>query len=114
LLSLPEESAQDQILIVAATKRWLEQALAIAEQALGDTHPDVAHTLHHLASLCEKQGKYEQAEPLYQRALLICEQVLGTEHPETITVGKDYQELLQTVQEQGTVSGKREAMPPGP
>jgi tetratricopeptide (TPR) repeat protein len=95
-------------------ERLLQQALAIQEQALGTTHPEVAHTLHHLASLCEKQGKYEQAEPLYQRALLIREQVLGAEHPETITVGKNYQELLQTMQEQGTVSGKREVMPPGP
>jgi hypothetical protein len=74
----------------------------------------VAQTLHHLAALYEKQGQYVQAEPLYQRALLIREQALGTEQPETIAVGKNYHELLQTVQEQGTVSGKREAMPPGP
>jgi tetratricopeptide (TPR) repeat protein/tRNA A-37 threonylcarbamoyl transferase component Bud32 len=95
-------------------KRLLQQALAIQEQALGDSHPEVAQTLHHLAALYEKQGQYVLAEPLYQRALLIREQALGTEHPETIAIGKDYQELLQTVQEQGTVSGKREAMPPGP
>jgi tetratricopeptide (TPR) repeat protein len=95
-------------------ERLLQQALTIQEQALGDTHPEVAHTLHHLAALYEKQGQYVQAEPLYQRALAIREQALGTEHPETIAVGKDYQELLQTVQEQGTVSGKQEAMPPGP
>jgi tetratricopeptide (TPR) repeat protein len=95
-------------------ERLLQQALAIQEQALGDSHPEMAQTLHHLATLYEKQGKYVQAEPLYQRALAIREQALGTEHPETIAVGKDYQELLQTVQEQGTVSGKREAMPPGP
>lgn len=29
------------------------------------------------------QGKYEQAEPLYQRTLLICEQRLGLGHPDT-------------------------------
>jgi tetratricopeptide (TPR) repeat protein len=95
-------------------EKLLPQALAIQEQALGNTHPEVAQTLHHLTALYEKQGKYEQAEPLYQRALLIRELVLGTEHPETISVGKDYQELLQRMQEQGTVPREREAMPPGP
>jgi tetratricopeptide (TPR) repeat protein len=35
--------------------------------------------------LGKKQGKYEQAEPLYQRALAIKERVLGKEHPSTAT-----------------------------
>ncbi len=88
-------------------ERLLQQALAVQEQALGDTHPEVAQTLHHLAALYEKQGKHEQAASLYQRALAIYEQALGTEHRETITVGKDYQELLQRMQEQGAVPRKR-------
>ena len=36
-----------------------------------------------LASLACKQGKYEEAEALYQRALVIRERYLGQHHPET-------------------------------
>ncbi len=46
-------------------------------------HPDTATSLNNLALLYDSQGKYEQAEPLYQRALHIREQVLGPEHPDT-------------------------------
>ena len=31
-----------------------------------------------------RQGKYEQAEPLYQRTLKTRERVLGPEHPDTV------------------------------
>ena len=86
----------------------------IREKALGESHPAVANNLQDLADVYSDQRRYSDAEGLRRRALAIYEQALGTEHRETITVGKDYQELLQTVQEQGTVSGKREAMPPGP
>ena len=95
-------------------ERLLQRALTLQEQALGTSHPEVARTLHHLAKLSEKQGKDEQAELLYQRALAICKQAIGMQHPETISLGKDYQELLQRMQERGTVPGKRQAMPPGP
>ena len=40
-------------------------------------------SLNNLAALYAKQGKYEQAEPLFQRALAIRERVLGAEHPDT-------------------------------
>jgi tetratricopeptide (TPR) repeat protein len=41
--------------------------------------------LHALAVLYRKQGKYEQAELLYQRALAIHEKMEGPEHPSTAT-----------------------------
>ena len=90
-----------------------QRALAIQKQALGSTHPDIAHTLQHMGALSQARGKYEQAEPLYQRALAIYEQALGPEHPDTITVGKDYHQLLQRMQEQGTGMCKQEVVPPG-
>ncbi len=46
-------------------------------------HPSTASSLNDLAFFYHKQGKYEQAEPLYQRALAIYERVLGVEHPDT-------------------------------
>ena len=57
-----------------------QRALAIYEQALGPTHPDVAQSLGNLRELYRDQGKYAEAEPLYQRALSIFEEVLGSEH----------------------------------
>jgi tetratricopeptide (TPR) repeat protein len=38
-----------------------------------------------LAVLYYDQGRYEQAEPLYQRALSIREKALGPEHPDLAT-----------------------------
>ena len=57
--------------------------MAICEQALGPEHFDTLGSLNNLAILYDVQGKYEQAEPLYQRALAICEHVHGPEHPDT-------------------------------
>ena len=42
------------------------------------------NTVYNLANLYDEQGKYEQAEPLYQRALEVREKVLGPEHPDTV------------------------------
>ena len=43
------------------------------------------------------QGKYEQAEPLYQRALCIWKLSLGLEHFLTQTIRKNYPSLLQAI-----------------
>jgi tetratricopeptide (TPR) repeat protein len=61
----------------------LQRALAIREQALGPSHPDVAESLNNLAMIHYYRGMYEQAEPLYQHALSIREQVLGPQHHDT-------------------------------
>ena len=44
---------------------------SISVLALGPDHPDVAASLNNLAELYRAQGKYADAEPLYQRALVI-------------------------------------------
>src|SRR5258708_1212199 len=49
---------------------------------LGADHPDTAQSLNNLAGLYHTQGKYEQAEPLFQRALKIHKQVYGKDHPD--------------------------------
>ena len=74
---------------------YLTRALRIHEQVQGPEHPETATTLHELARLYLNQGKYEQAEPLYQRALRIHEQVQGPEHPETAITVQSYAYLLR-------------------
>jgi tetratricopeptide (TPR) repeat protein len=43
----------------------------------------VAYPLNGLANLYRDQGKYEQAQSLYQRAFTIRQHRLGPEHPNT-------------------------------
>ena len=55
----------------------------IREKVLGPDHPSTALSLNNLAALYDNQGKYDEAESLYQRALAIREKVLGSDHPDT-------------------------------
>lgn len=52
-----------------------EAALAIRKNALGPEHPDVATSLHNLASLYRIQGQYDKAEPFFKGALVIWKKV---------------------------------------
>ena len=70
------------------------QSLAIREKKLGEKHLDVAQSLNNLASLYESQGKYAEAEPLYQRAIAIFLEKLGENHPNTQTVTMNYYQML--------------------
>jgi hypothetical protein len=45
------------------------------------------------------QGRYSEAEPLYQRALVIFQTKLGTEHPHTQVVIKSLALLQQKVKD---------------
>ncbi len=56
--------------------------MAIYEKALGAEHPSTATVVNNLAGLYYAQGKYAQAERLYERALLIRDSVLGKNHPD--------------------------------
>jgi S1-C subfamily serine protease len=55
----------------------------------------VALSLNSLALLYNAQGRYADAEPLWQRALAIWEKVLGPEHPDVATVVEHYAALLR-------------------
>ncbi|MBA2677629.1 MAG: tetratricopeptide repeat protein [Ktedonobacteraceae bacterium] len=54
----------------------------------------MAYPLNNLAELYHGQGRYAEAEPLYQRALRIREQ-LGPERPETAETLHDLAQLRQ-------------------
>ena len=55
----------------------------------------MATSLNNLALLYHAQGRYAEAEPLYQRALAIREKVLGPEHPHVATSLENYAALLK-------------------
>ena len=68
-----------------------------------------------------KQGRYAEAEPLFQRALAVYEQALGADSPRIIEILEDYAVLLHDMQhtaEQArlhariaAIRAKREATP---
>jgi tetratricopeptide (TPR) repeat protein len=65
--------------------RIAEQAVALAEKALGPGHPDTLLCVNNLGFLYDTQGRYGEAEPLLKRALTGREKALGPEHPATLT-----------------------------
>ena len=62
--------------------------LSNQEHLLGTEHLDTLHTRYNLAILYHEQGKYEQAEVLYQQVLSSQERLLGAEHPNTLKTVK--------------------------
>ncbi len=58
------------------------KAALSAAVAFGPDDPRLATTLNNLAALYDTQGRYAEAEPLYQQALAIREKALGPAHPE--------------------------------
>ncbi len=55
----------------------------------------MATSLNNLAELYPAQGRYAEAEPLYQRALAISEKALGPEHPDVAQSLENYAALLR-------------------
>ena len=62
---------------------------------MGPTHPELANWLNNLANLYTDQGKYVEAEQLFQRALLIKENMLGPVHPSVAISLESYASLLR-------------------
>ncbi len=52
-----------------------------------------------LAFLYERQGRYSEAEPLYQQALEMFEKWLGVDHPNTVTIRENLEDLLNALRE---------------
>jgi tetratricopeptide (TPR) repeat protein len=67
----------------------------IDEAALGPNHPEVAIDLNNLAELYRTQGKYAEAEPLYQRSFDIMRRRFGLKHRQTRTVLNNYVIMLE-------------------
>jgi tetratricopeptide (TPR) repeat protein len=57
----------------------------------------VADSINNLAELRRAQGRYAEAEPLYQRSLEIWERTLGPEHPSVAQGLENYAALLRAM-----------------
>jgi tetratricopeptide (TPR) repeat protein len=73
-----------------------QELLFNQERVLGPEHPDLAWSLNGLAGLYRAQGRYAEAEPLYERALAIDERSFGPDQPNVATSLNDLAELLRT------------------
>jgi tetratricopeptide (TPR) repeat protein len=80
------------------------KSLAMREKFLGADHPDVATTLKNLAELYHKEGRNQEAEPLYRRALAISEKRFGENHPDAVRLRADYAGLTSKRKEQNPTS----------
>ena len=81
----------------------------------------MATNLSNLANLYSKQGKYTEAEPLYNRSLAIYEKALGPEHPNVAATLGNYAKLLREMNRdaeaekmEARAKAIREQSPPSP
>jgi Tetratricopeptide repeat len=72
--------------------------LLSAEHLTAEQSLTVAGLFNNVGFDAKMQGKYAEAEPLYERALAIREQHLGQNHPSTQTVRANYVSLLQAME----------------
>jgi len=79
----------------AAAATSLEQALTIAEDALGPDDREVGDVAAQLADVYLDKRDMARAEPMYQRALAILDDALGNEHPVPAAVRSRLARLYQ-------------------
>jgi tetratricopeptide (TPR) repeat protein len=68
---------------LAGARPYMEQALALFEQAAGPEHADTASSLNNLGALLHDLGELVEALPYHERALAIREKRYGPSHPNT-------------------------------
>ena len=66
----------------------IAQALEMSRKLLGEEHPSVATSLNNLAGLYRAQGRYEEAEPLFEK-------LLGPTHPNTKIIRSNFEIFLR-------------------
>jgi tetratricopeptide (TPR) repeat protein len=99
---------------IQAVPVW-QEILAIREQQLGPDRLSTAISLNNLAELYRVQGRYGEAETLFNRSLAIYGRVLGSDHPDTAARLNNLALLLRPG---GTIRSsswwrRRRSQPPG-
>ena len=95
MMSLGEKALQEGRL--ARAEKYFLEALSEAENR-GASEEHLAASLNNLAGLYQAQGKYAEAEPLYQRSLGIREKALGPEHPDVAVSLENFAGLLREME----------------
>ena len=72
----------------------LLRALAGCEGALGPKHTSTLDTVNNLGILYQGQGRYEEAEQMYDRALAGKEEALGPKHPAALKIRSNLSKIL--------------------
>jgi len=85
----------------AEAEAAVRQQLEIRRRLLGNTHRDIAASLHELAMNLKAQGDYAAAEPLHREALAMLRNLHGDEHPDVAT---GLNSLASLLYEQGDYS----------
>ena len=65
------------------------RALEVRRRLLGDDHSQTALSYENVATNLAHQGKYAEAQPLYEKALEILRRVVGNDHPDTAQCSKN-------------------------
>jgi nucleoside phosphorylase/tetratricopeptide (TPR) repeat protein len=86
-------------------KRFLKQAIILAEAAYGSEHPNVASTANNLGSALQELGDLAGAREQFERALSIVGKEYGQDHP---IVGSVLNNLGGVLQKLGEVARARE------
>ncbi|KAH7008703.1 hypothetical protein EDB80DRAFT_751332 [Ilyonectria destructans] len=73
---------------------WIREALAGAD-ALGPDHTSTLYTANKLGSIYLRQGKFKEAEDMYERALEGYEKALGPDHISTLRTVNNLGNLYQ-------------------
>ena len=87
-------------------KATYARALALAEEALGPEHPEVAVYVNNLGNVLQALGDLAGARAAYERALRIGEASFGPHHPEVATHVNNLGRVLQDL---GDLAGARAA-----
>jgi len=82
----------------AGAEALLREALALRENAFGKRHFTVAASATNLGLTVWRQGRADEALPLFQRALGLLEEVFGTGHPD---VAKAHNNLSNVLKQSG-------------
>ncbi len=73
----------------AGARAFYARSIKVYESSQRPDHPDLAHTLRHLAELSLEEGKTDEAVRLSERALAVRHKAFGDRHPDVAESWRD-------------------------
>ncbi len=78
---------------IAAGESAARRQLEIRARVLGQRHPDVAASQHHLAAFLAAKAEYAAADSLVREAIRVTEETLGNNHPRVASIMRTRAEI---------------------